>query len=846
MTNLQIAFCKIGFHVGVGGNRTGFGEYLATLADAGVPVTVTSADDFGVVAEVLNASTDNTVIIRWTKPHGRNDDHPILANDAHDEAVAFWKLWQEHKLPELAPWRDRELYISPTNEIARQNNAYAARFCQRFAELAIDAGWKVALPNFNAGEPEAVDWHNDDGDAPLEPLLRFASAHRDRVLLTFHEGKFIGEAENGEILDMTSPVAKSHMFYTGRFVDAFVAADALGIARPRGAITEWAWSYDQMPDVETAMRDVVDLALFYAHYHEIVGVCLWTTHGGAAWAGLPNALSRMIPLIAEYARDARFHVDPPPTPPDDEPPVRGEPRIDYSREYWVLPPTATADQCAAVIRMAHDDKRQTVGWSYDDGGIGNLTNRRVVCFGIDDADQPLFTAWFNEHYPGVDVSFRALPGEPTPPVDDGFRYTHWPTPHRRINQAFGANPDRYAQYGLPGHEGVDIYANHGDTIRAVAGGVVYAVDAVGTGHNYGIHVRVSSGKHRMIYAHLLDVAVTVGNRVDGGDVIGRADNTGNSFGDHLHLTHKHDDAFVGGARYIGYPYEIIDPTPYLDAIPDATPPTTTYRYDGPDVDFVPMLHGPADDWAWNTGDVVDAIATANLPVKYLSHGVNASHFVRGRAHMVRVFWKPDRQKTAIEAWEDVGGDVMRFYNAGARDFELFNEPNLTSEGLGLVWFSGEHFGNWLRAFAQIMRTFAPDARLWFPGMSPGVPWTNQFAFTNDAWPIVRDLMHGFCMHAYTGETANVETAVDGVVAQIVELQRYLKLQVPLFVSELSVNRPASSQHRATVYRTIEKRLRAVPGVAGVAYFVAQWLPELDVNGESWAGTALPQIYASMQ
>lgn len=140
-----------------------------------------------------------------------------------------------------------------------------------------------------------------------------------------------------------------------------------------------------------------------------------------------------------------------------------------------------------------------------------------------------------------------------------FKFEAWPTEYRSINQYFGANPQNYAQFGLPGHEGVDIMAPTGSRIFAVAPGIVRFIFADATGHNYGIHVRIDHrDNYQTIYAHLKEVRVRVGDTVQAGTLLGLADNTGNSFGSHLHLTLKHR-----GTTFQNYPGNIIDPTPFL-------------------------------------------------------------------------------------------------------------------------------------------------------------------------------------------------------------------------------------------------------------------------------------------
>ncbi|HSG19006.1 MAG TPA: peptidoglycan DD-metalloendopeptidase family protein [Anaerolineae bacterium] len=141
----------------------------------------------------------------------------------------------------------------------------------------------------------------------------------------------------------------------------------------------------------------------------------------------------------------------------------------------------------------------------------------------------------------------------------GFRFEVWPTEYRVITQHFAANPRNYAQFGLPGHDGIDLRAPTGSKVFCVAPGEVFRVHNKPTGHNYGIHVRVAhQDGYKTIYGHLQKALVRTGQIVEAGTVLGLADNTGNSFGPHLHLTLKKIGAKVGR-----WPYNIIDPTPFL-------------------------------------------------------------------------------------------------------------------------------------------------------------------------------------------------------------------------------------------------------------------------------------------
>ena len=145
-------------------------------------------------------------------------------------------------------------------------------------------------------------------------------------------------------------------------------------------------------------------------------------------------------------------------------------------------------------------------------------------------------------------------------MPDQFRL-NWPVDNHTVNQYFGENPAFYAPFGLPGHEGLDLFAPTNANVYAAADGQVYEADHPDN-HPYGLQVRlmhtVGTQVYRTVYAHLTQVFVQPGQNIKAGDRIGLADSTGNAFGSHLHLTLKLD-----GAQTPGYPAGIIDPWPYF-------------------------------------------------------------------------------------------------------------------------------------------------------------------------------------------------------------------------------------------------------------------------------------------
>ncbi len=82
-------------------------------------------------------------------------------------------------------------------------------------------------------------------------------------------------------------------------------------------------------------------------------------------------------------------------------------------------------------------------------------------------------------------------------------WLYWPTIYKGIvTQPFGNNPQYYSQFGLPGHEGLDMRTYHGTEISACWPGTVVRNDF----HNaYGNHIRIradiESETYEFVYAH---------------------------------------------------------------------------------------------------------------------------------------------------------------------------------------------------------------------------------------------------------------------------------------------------------------------------------------------------------
>ena len=111
----------------------------------------------------------------------------------------------------------------------------------------------------------------------------------------------------------------------------------------------------------------------------------------------------------------------------------------------------------------------------------------------------------------------------------------WPVPgqYQHISSHFGWRIHPFSGV-LRYHDGVDIAAPFGTPIYAMADGTV---EYARHGHwSYGNYLKIQhGGVYASMYAHCIRLAVSAGETVAQGDVIGYVGSTGQSTGAHLHL-----------------------------------------------------------------------------------------------------------------------------------------------------------------------------------------------------------------------------------------------------------------------------------------------------------------------
>jgi len=475
-------------------------------------------------------------------------------------------------------------------------------------------------------------------------------------------------------------------------------------------------------------------------------------------------------------------------------------------------------------------------------------------------------AWFKKNYPSVRLDYvsAATPADFQAAlkarVDANDRYLQkpatlqlkWPTEFPKITQAFGINPQIYRRFGLPGHEGIDFRAPHGTKIFACADGTVSRVDVYAGDPNkqpYGNNVRIQhEGGYQTTYAHFLETHVKVGDVVKAGQVLGLSDSTGNSSGAHLHLTLKKAGATDAGLT--NYPYDIIDPTPFL-VFPDGTTAggsTTTIAYAWPARVCLVGVNGRADGRMEEADFTVVSQARVEA-VKLLTtaapedvdrlRAINPNMFI-----MVRLFASfQGRTVRSDEFPEWVKDDMAQFYKRGVRYFEVHNEPNLQIEGWSTSWKDGAEFGRWFQDVVKRLRPMFPEAKFGYPGLSPGDNISgqrmNSMAFLSGSDEACRNA-DWIALHCYWQNEAEMEAPNDG--RGYLEYRRRFPDKV-LFITEFSNPSPTVNKSlKGNQYTSYLQSLRSVPGVGAAFSFVlsaSSQFPHEAWRDESGQASAIP-------
>jgi len=122
-----------------------------------------------------------------------------------------------------------------------------------------------------------------------------------------------------------------------------------------------------------------------------------------------------------------------------------------------------------------------------------------------------------------------------------------PVPGKDISSTFGPRSDPFLGTSAM-HAGLDFRAPSGTPIRAGGAGTIVTAGWNG-GYGKMVEIDHGNGLHTR-YAHMSAIAVTKGDKIKAGDVVGQVGSTGRSTGPHLHYEVRRDGSAINPFKFI--------------------------------------------------------------------------------------------------------------------------------------------------------------------------------------------------------------------------------------------------------------------------------------------------------
>jgi murein DD-endopeptidase MepM/ murein hydrolase activator NlpD len=212
------------------------------------------------------------------------------------------------------------------------------------------------------------------------------------------------------------------------------------------------------------------------------------------------------------------------------------------------------DHAAPVIAQASSSRPRILvssPWTRNDAYALHIRNRSPT------------TAHPSEVTTTLQLVNQYLATNSTPaPVEKTVESTDliWPIESTTITSDFGRRSDPL-HGDRRAHQGVDIRADEGTPVLAAAAGTVVHAEQNARG---GLYVKLDHGNDTSTsYAHLSNIAVVPGERVQAGQIIGLSGATGRVTGPHLHFevseAGKHQDP-------LSYDWKVLSPEPEGDGL----------------------------------------------------------------------------------------------------------------------------------------------------------------------------------------------------------------------------------------------------------------------------------------
>lgn len=530
---------RIGAHVKTG-SRDGYGEFC----DAD-PAILVSVGDGGALTESDHAIKIYRTIMYNNHPEGVGlNDPETTQEEAYAIADMFWPLLDEEFEQNPAD------YYIVINESGANDGSVVKNYVWyewRMMEHAEEADKKLCLCNLFSGTP---DDGSVVGNPPTGGMEHWKAWYGPLLARGYKGGHIYGRHSYGYPHLVPLDHNSDRPF---REVDWLRSQGIyIGVALTECGL--YGGEYQPGPDEIVEQMAAYD-ALLQRDPDMFVGAAWWT-YGDWNGAGGYVNLERVSPSITAYIAS---------NPSEAWTPMNYVPPTKYKAIVVKAPQEVTAAEWQEIANYSFKYRHDMTA-SHDTMlaimGAGNEDSYVKVFEPLRPSQQESIAMLEAEGYKWEAHYLNDVPTE--------FAYEIWPVallPH--VTQYWAENPEFYGKYCegsvcLPGHGGVDMRAPTSTRIVSVAPGRVVRVHLGPDNHDFGIHVYVQHDPYNELtgYCHLQSTNLQVGQMVEAGQLIGYANNTGNSFGSHLHFLRKRP-----GETYTDehgtWPYNLFDPTKLL-------------------------------------------------------------------------------------------------------------------------------------------------------------------------------------------------------------------------------------------------------------------------------------------
>lgn len=288
----DLAFNKIGFHLGPGGNPTGYVDWLTALDAAGIPFFIKSVDDAGRLDPAVEIAKNSAV------PHSilfRKSGLPYydVPDYQKDPAEAAEEHWNRHIEVFTTTGLDKEyVWLETINEVDKNKSEWLGEFAYETAQLALRDGYKWAAFGWSSGEPEPYQWESPS----MLKFLSLAGEHPDQIAVALHEYSYVDD-DLGYI----------YPWHVGRLQKLFEVCDENNIPRPTVFITEFGWTYNDLPTPDQAIEQLDWAAWLYSAYPTVRGAAIWYLGG---WFNIEQETQALIAPVTEYTLSHYFEYIP--------------------------------------------------------------------------------------------------------------------------------------------------------------------------------------------------------------------------------------------------------------------------------------------------------------------------------------------------------------------------------------------------------------------------------------------------------------------------------------------------------------------------------------------------------